>query len=180
MRAVTWGPDTSIGEANDGMADSVTAQVNGKPKPNDLGKTKRIVCSLIPLALSILIAITSVASGSRTEKLTARSDDATVSHVDVKTRHDSDGDKATTVTVTILYEDSDHAKHSVQSLYQLRDASRHKEGEKVSVMYDPRNPDGGCVIVGEEKLVDIQSDGNAGIWVAVGFSLSLLIWLFMP
>lgn len=151
----------------------------GKAKP-DPRKARRIVCSLIPLAMAIVAAVLSAALGSPMRGMTARSDEATIDKVVVRTRRDSDGDKEKTIAVSVSFEDDDHIRHTTHSLYEPRKTDLHHEGEPVSVLYNPQNPDSGCVIVGEERLVEVRQEGSWGIWLAVGFAGALLVWLFMP
>lgn len=70
--------------------------------------------------------------------MTARSDDATVTKVDVKTRRDSDGDKKTKVYVTVTYEDSNHVGHTAQFLYVPWREGTYHEDERVSSLGCPR------------------------------------------
>lgn len=156
------------------------ARQDGKSQPAaDSRKTKRIVCALIPVVIGLLIAFASASKGSAVDSMTARSDDATVSEVDVSTRRDSDGERETNIRVAVTFEDSDHVEHTARSLYSPRREGMHHEGEKVSIMYDPRDPSGSCVIVGEEKLLELREEGNGMMWVVIGFCAGLLVYFFM-
>lgn len=132
-----------------------------KPKPAPK-RVRRIVCSLVPLALAIVAAVLSLVFGSPMQGMTARSDEATIDKIVVRNRRDSNGDKEKTIAVSVSFEDGDHVRHTTRSLYEPRKNGLHHEGEPVSVLYDPQNPDSGCVIVGEERLVENPAGRQMG------------------
>jgi hypothetical protein len=111
----------------------------------------------------------SISSGI--ERMSSVSDDATVVRIDKRTET-SGGRKRRRKTTTyyrpvIEFEDSDHIEHVAESLHESSDASLHLRGDAVSVLYDPRDPESGCVIVGEEEATKGEAGGKLAAAIGV-------------
>lgn len=111
------------------------------------------------------------------DKMTSVTADATVT--EVRGRHVSEDDGyETEYSYLVSYRDSDRISHEgVPSVGKSRDELRHAEADMVTVRYDPGNPDEGCLIVGDEDLVERESGrlvlGIVGIVACAGFAIFL-------
>ncbi len=87
------------------------------------------------------------------DNLTAVADDGVISSVETSTSRRR-GKTKKKYRATVTFTDSDHRTHKVRSIVTTTSSNRYKVGKHVSVRYDPWNPDGGCLIVGDEGLVE--------------------------
>lgn len=118
---------------------------------------RRIVTILIGVAIigfGIYGFASKVLRVNSVDKMTSTATGATV--VDIKHHyisqdHGSDDDEYTYI---VDYKDSDKIPHeNVASAGKSINIKRHSKGEVVEVKYNPREPDAGCLIVGDEDLV---------------------------
>lgn len=105
------------------------------------------------------------------DRMSSVSDEASI--VEVRKHTSTEGSKGhkrktTYYRPVVEFEDSDHIAHVAESLHESIKSSRYSKGEAVSVHYDPRDPESGVIIVGDEGAT--SSDGTARIVTAV-FSL---------
>ena len=112
------------------------------------------------------------ATNSDIDRMSARSDDASIVRIDERKESESSRRKRHRETKTyyqpiIEFEDSDHVKHTAPSLHETSNGSLHLTGDEVSVMYDPQNADSGCVIVGEEEHARKEAQGKLFISIGV-------------
>ena len=87
------------------------------------------------------------------DSLTAVADDGVISSVDVSTTRKK-GRTKKKYRAIVTFTDSDHRTHKVRSIVTSSSSNRYSTGKHVSVRYDPWNPDAGCLIVGDEYLVE--------------------------
>lgn len=72
----------------------------------------------------------------------------------VETNHSSRKGRSRTSYVThVRFEDSDHRTFEAQSVVN-GEWLRHREGDRVTVRYNPRDPEAGVLIVGDEDKLD--------------------------
>lgn len=72
----------------------------------------------------------------------------------VETKHSTHKGRSRTSYVThVRFEDSDHRTFEAQSVVN-GEWLRHREGDHVTVRYNPRNPEEGVLIVGDEDKLD--------------------------
>ena len=132
---------------------------------------------IVPMALMILVSLAwfgfhmwqwhEISSG--VDRMSSVADDATIVRVD--TRTESTGNKKrhreteTHYRPVVEFEDSDHIRHTAPSLHESSNGSLHLTGDKVSVLYDPRDADSGCVIAGEEEAT--RRDAGVKLAIAV-------------
>lgn len=87
------------------------------------------------------------------DTLTAVADDGVITSVDVSTTRKK-GRTKKKYRAIVSFTDSDHRTHKVRSIVTTSSSNRYRTGKHVSVRYDPWNPDAGCLIVGDEDLVE--------------------------
>lgn len=92
------------------------------------------------LALSVIIGIIRPDYNDYTSEA-----DGVVSRVEAKKRRG----KSTSYITYVRFTDSDHQTFTARSIVN-GSWRRHNEGDAVTVHYDPRDPQGGCLIVGDE------------------------------
>lgn len=121
------------------------------------------------------------------DRMSSTADDATI--VKIEKRKESSGSrkkhnrKTTTYYRPVIeFDDSDHISHTAPSIHESSNGSRHLTGDKVSVLYDPRDADSGCIIVGEEDATRSEARGKmfsaVGALVA-GVAFTLISELYM-
>lgn len=90
---------------------------------------------------------------SSSERMSSLADHATI--VEIRQHTSTEGRKGhkrktTYYKPVVEFEDSDHIRHTAESLHESEKSSRYHKGEEVSVHYDPRAPESGVIIVGDE------------------------------
>lgn len=113
------------------------------------------------------------------ERMSSRSDVASIVRIDKRRESSSSGRKGRRKTTTyyrpvIEFEDSDHISHTAPSLHESSNGSLHLKGDEVSVLYDPRDADSGCVIVGEEEST--RAEANGKLMSAVGILVAGVVF----
>ena len=103
--------------------------------------------------LLVAAVISFFGSATDYDSLTAVADDGVISKVDVSTTRRK-GRTKKKYRAIVTFTDSDHRTHRVRSIVTTSSGNRYKAGTYVSVRYDPWNPDAGCLIVGDEDLVE--------------------------
>lgn len=71
-----------------------------------------------------------------------------VSRVETTERYSKGRTKYTHLTY-VTFEDSDHRTFTARSVVN-GSKKRHNEGDRVTVFYDPKDPEAGCLIAGDE------------------------------
>ena len=102
------------------------------------------------------------------DRMSSVSDEATI--VDIREHTSREGRKGHKRTVryyrpVVEFEDSDHIKHTAESQHESTSSSHYHKGKAISVRYDPRDPESGVIIVGEEGK--ISGDALSPLIVAV-------------
>ena len=107
------------------------------------------------------------------DKFTATADDGKI--VSVKKHYHDDDD---TYTPTIEFTDSDHISHQAASIVEY--SRKPSVGTKVSVRYDPRNPDDGCLIAGDEAKAEKSKRGKYFMLAGGLFCVGMGVWMGQP
>ena len=116
--------------------------------------TNNIWVSVILGGIFIVIAVIGYfVSATDYDSLTAVADDGVISSVDLTTTRRK-GRTKKKYRAIVTFTDSDHRTHKVRSIVTTSSSNRYEKGKHVSVRYDPWNPDAGCLIVGDEDLVE--------------------------
>lgn len=125
-------------------------------------------------ALMAVIAIISLIVRPDESRFTSTAE-GVVSRVEVQTRKR----KSTSYITYVRFTDSDHQTFEAKSIVN-GSWQRHEEGDKVLVYYDPRDPEAGCLIAGDEdklgefnifirvcQVGGIVCLGAAALWLVV-------------
>ena len=116
--------------------------------------SNNVKASFIVGALLLIFAVVSYfVTATNYDSLTAVADDGVISSVETSTTRRR-GKTTKKYRAYVTFTDSDHRAHKVRSIVNTKSSSRYKVGQHVSVHYDPWNPEGGCLIVGDEGLVE--------------------------
>ena len=108
---------------------------------------------------------------SSLDRMSSTADDATIVRIDKCKESKGSGKRRSRRTTTyyrpvVEFEDSDHIEHTAPSIHETSNGSKHLTGDKVSVLYDPRDADSGCIIVGDEEAT--QSEARGKLFGAIG------------
>lgn len=113
----------------------------------------------------------------KSDHLTSEAD-GLVSRVEVKKSTSKNRTKYTYLTY-VTFTDSDHQTFTARSVVNGSD-KRHEEGDYVTVHYDPRDPEAGCLIEGDEDQLFIFNALRyfCGIGGAVALLASVVGFLY--
>ena len=99
-----------------------------------------------------LVGLMFVAFAPRRDHLTSVAE-GVVSRVEVKENTGKRGRNSTTYLTYVKFEDSDHQVFEARSVVN-GSTLRHTTGDVVTVHFDPRDPEAGCLIAGDEDMLN--------------------------
>ena len=137
--------------------------------------SNNIIVSVILAGIFFVIAIfCGLFTATDYDSLTAIADDGVITSID-KTTSRRRGRTTTKYRAIVSFTDSDHRSHKARSIVNTKSSARYKVGMKVSVRYDPWNPDDGCLIVGDEDLVEGNLFMTIFLMIASGVCLVMAV-----
>lgn len=185
------------GEGN-GMADDVVqvaekttgGDVTGSGTGDGTAGTKGIswgrflrLRHVVPLIVLVIGTVWSVIAANdisaRIDRMTSVAG-GTIVEVETRVHKDDDGDEETTYRPIVEFEDSDHIGHKAKSLYASKSSGRYRVGKSVSILYDPMDADGRCILRGEEQLARDQSESRGPLGIILAITLAVVLFILLP
>ena len=137
--------------------------------------SNNIIASIILAGIFFVIAIfCGLFTATDYDSLTSIADDGVITSIDKSTSRRR-GRTTTKYRAIVSFTDSDHRSHKVRSIVTTKSSTRYKVGKNVSVRYDPWNPDEGCLIVGDESLVEGNLFMTIFLMIASGVCLVMAV-----
>jgi len=138
---------------------------------------------IVPLVVLVIGTVWSVvAANDISDRIDRMTSVARGTIVDVETyeHQNEDDSEETTYRPTVEFEDSDHIGHRAKSLYASDSPSRYRIGKSVSILYNPMDADGGCILKGEEQLARDQSGSRGPLGIILTVTLAVCLFILLP
>ena len=139
----------------------------------------KYIVPLLILAVGCPWAVMSMNDGlAQIERMTSVASNGTIVDIQTYTSED-DGNKEIAYRPVVKFEDSDHQSHRAKSLSTTKQEYKYSVGDSVSVLYDPRDADAGCIIKGEEKSAKSQAESRGPLGIILVVVVAVVVCIAM-